>query len=61
MNSPRMVQTRTSKYVQYDAYIKFDNGDKLHLISNKDKVKLISKLEPIVKHIGISITDNTQE
>ena len=61
MNSPRMTQTHVMKYVQYDAYIKFDNGDKLHLLTEKDKAKLFSKLEPVVKHVGIPITDNTQE
>jgi hypothetical protein len=59
MNSPTMAQTHTTKYVQFAAYIKFDNGEKIHVLTEKDKVKLVLKLEPIVNKTGISITDNT--
>ena len=53
------TQSATFKNVEYDAYIKFDNGAKEYLISDKKLDRLKTKLTTLSEAINISISDNT--
>lgn len=46
--------------IVYDAYLKFDNGEKIFLTGRKDKQKLIEVLNPVVKNLNIELVDHTQ-
>lgn len=52
-------QSSTFHSSQYDAYIKFGNGEKEYLASSKDLQKVTDKIEPLSKAVGISIVDNS--
>lgn len=41
---------------EYDAYLKFQNGGKLFLISDEDEKELIDRLQPILKKLGTEIS-----
>lgn len=47
------------KNIEYDAFIKLSNNEKLFLTSDKDKKKLLNKLDRISDFFRIEITDNT--
>ncbi len=53
------MQSSSFKNVEYDAYIKFDNGEKEYLCSNKKLDKLKHKISPLAEALNIIITDNT--
>lgn len=52
------MQSSTFKNVEYDAYIKFDNGVKEYLITDKKLDRLKKKLGGLSEAIGIPISDN---
>lgn len=53
-----MVNTGTSiKHVEYRAYIKFTNEEKLYLKSNKDRDKLLSSLSELKEYLEVKIRD----
>lgn len=43
----------------YNAYAKFDNGNKIFLTSRKDKTKLLRLLRPIAADLKVELVDNT--
>lgn len=45
----------------YDAYIEFKNGEKVYLAEKKKKEKLVSKIEPLSKFLGVEINDLTEK
>ncbi|MEM9855834.1 MAG: hypothetical protein AAF843_00660 [Bacteroidota bacterium] len=53
------TQSSTFESRKFDAYIKFDNGNKEYLCSSKDLSNLKNQISPLAKVLNISITDNT--
>ena len=40
---------------EYDAYLKFENGERLFLVSDENEKSLIERLQPILKKLGTEI------
>ena len=68
VNSRRMSQkiytvhtnaSVTAKNIEYSAYLKFENGIKIHLADEKNKGKLMERLGPLRDFFGTHIQDNT--
>ena len=45
--------------VEYDAYLKFENGEKVFLSNKKDKKELLEKLKKLAVFFELEISDNT--
>ena len=43
---------------KFNAYLKFSNGEKIHLFSKKDKDAVLVKLGSVSQALGIGITDH---
>lgn len=43
----------------YNAYLKFSNGEKIHLQKTKKKEKLMAVLKPLSEAVGVEVTDNS--
>jgi len=68
INSARVSQTVYTAYssksssfssTEYNAYLKFNEGEKVFLLSGKDKTKLLKKLRDISRSLNTSVVDNT--
>ena len=44
-----------NEMVEYDAYVKFTNGEKLFLVSDEDEKELKKRLKPVIKKLGVEI------
>ena len=53
------LNSSTFKNIEFDAYIKFSNGNKAYLLSNKSKRKLMDNLQGLSLAMQTSIVDNT--
>jgi len=53
------LNSSTFKNAIYDGYIKFGDGTKVHLMSKKDKILLMTKLKEIADFLGVAVYDNT--
>lgn len=53
------AQSATFKNKEFDAYVKFTNGKKEYLLTDKKKELLIEKLRALSASLNIEITDNT--
>jgi len=49
----------TFYYTSYDAYLKFSNGQKIYLMSKKDKAALVKKLKPVAEVLKTELVDYT--
>ena len=49
----------TFSNIEYNAYLKFKEGEKVFLLSGKDKTKLLKKLRDISRSLNTSVVDNT--
>jgi hypothetical protein len=56
MYAPRTSTSSTLEYAVYNAYLKFSNGEKIHLKKARDKNKLAQILKPLSEAVGIDIT-----
>ena len=56
----RVTEGPTIRKKYYNAYLKFKNGDKVFLISRKNRISLIKKLSKLSDQLGLEITDNTE-
>lgn len=45
----------------YDAYALFDNGARVHLLSNRNKERLKKRLHKVSAFLNVSVADNTQK
>lgn len=52
-------QSSVFSSVEFDAYLKLANGDKIHLHSNRNKDKLMRVVTPLASYLNMSIDDNT--
>lgn len=55
----RTSHSTTFEYDYYNAYLKFSNGEKIHLQKTKDKEKLMAVLKPLSEAVRVEVTDNT--
>ncbi len=53
------TSSSTFTNIVYDAYLKFDNGEKIFLTGRKDKQKLIQVVNPVAKSLNVELVDNT--
>lgn len=44
----------------YDAYLEFENGEKIYLAGKKNKEKILNKIEELSKFLGVQINDLTE-
>jgi hypothetical protein len=61
--SQRMSNLASSSTIhsnEYKAYLKFNNEDKVYLLSGKKIKVLEEKLTPLAASLGLSITDNSK-
>ncbi|MBN8576162.1 MAG: hypothetical protein J0L66_04435 [Cytophagales bacterium] len=59
MYTAHTLHSSTFKSIYYNAYLKFANGEKIHLKKETDKEVLIQKLKPLSKAVEIEIVDNS--
>lgn len=45
--------------VVYNAYLKLSSGEKIHLLTGKDKDRVIKRLVPLSTGLNVEITDHT--
>lgn len=55
------LNSSTFKNLIYDGYLKFIDGEKVHLMSKKDKNVLMSKLKETAEFLEVEVYDNTQQ
>ena len=53
----RTTHSSTFENVVYNAYLKFSDGEKVHLFSGKNKEKVMEKLSPVAKELGSELID----
>jgi hypothetical protein len=53
------MSSATFSNVEYNAYLKFSDGVKVFLLSERKKARLLRKLEAIGRELDIPVTDNT--
>jgi hypothetical protein len=59
MYAPRTSTSSTLEYAVYNAYLKFSNGEKIHLQKTKNKEKLMATLKPLSEAVRVEVTDNS--
>jgi hypothetical protein len=55
----RTSHSATFEYDYYNAYLKFSNGEKIHLQKTKNKAELMAVLRPLSEGVQVEVTDNT--
>ena len=50
----------TNRYMEFIGILKFDNGEKIELIRDKDLDFVFEKLEKISQKLGTKLYDNTK-
>lgn len=53
-------QSTTFSNIEYNAYLKFNDGVKVFLLARKSKTKLLDKLNNAARVLNVSVVDNTQ-
>jgi hypothetical protein len=59
MNS--LITSRTFTDDFYDGYIKFDEDEKVYLLTHKNKARVMTTLEELSSGLGVDIVDHTIE
>ncbi|MBX2961414.1 MAG: hypothetical protein KF687_02810 [Cyclobacteriaceae bacterium] len=59
MYTAHTTHSSTFENMVYNAYLKFSNGEKIHLQKTKDKERLMTKLKPLCDTLGVDLIDNT--
>jgi hypothetical protein len=59
MYSARTTQSSTFSNTEYNAYVKFDNGEKIQLLTKRNKETLLQELQKVAKSLNVPIQDNT--
>lgn len=55
------LNSSTFKHVEYNAYLKFTNGTKIFLASDKNKIRLVNKVNAIARKLNTLVTDSTAQ
>lgn len=58
MYTAHTTQSSTFENVVYNAYVKFSTGEKIHLLREKYKDKLIKKLKTLSESLQVEIVDH---
>jgi hypothetical protein len=59
MYSARTTQSSTFSNTEYNAYVKFDNEEKIQLLNKRNKETLVRELQKVSTFLKVPITDNT--
>lgn len=59
MYTAHTTHSSTFENMVYNAYLKFSNGEKIHLQKTKNKEKLMAVLKPLSEAVQVEVTDNT--
>ena len=59
MFTPRTMNSSTFTHVEFNAYLKLYEGDKIFLLSDKNKLKLLEKANEIARMLNTSVSDHT--
>jgi hypothetical protein len=59
MYTAHTTHSSTFGHMVYNAYLKFSNGEKIHLQKTKNKEKLMAVLKPLSEAVQVEVTDNT--
>ncbi|MBX2944334.1 MAG: hypothetical protein KF725_00770 [Cyclobacteriaceae bacterium] len=59
MYTAHTTHSSTFENMVYNAYLKFSNGEKIHLQKIKNKEKLMAVLKPLSEAVQVEVTDNT--
>jgi hypothetical protein len=59
MYSARTTQSSTFSNTEYNAYIKFDNEEKIQLLNKRNKETLVRELKKVSTFLKVPVTDNT--
>jgi len=59
MSTRHTMQSTTDAYLEYNGYLKFASGKKIHVDSMKNKALLIKKLTLLSNYLDIDIVDYT--
>ena len=59
MYTARTLHSSTFEDTIYNAYLKFSNGEKIHLQKTKNKEKLMAVLKPLSDAVRVEVTDNS--
>jgi hypothetical protein len=59
MYSARTTQSSTFSNTEYNAYIKFDNEEKIQLLNKRNKETLVRELQKVSDFLKVPVTDNT--
>lgn len=59
MYTAHTSKSATFKHEVYDAYLKFSSGERILLLSKKNKDALLMRLQPFIQSLQIQILDNT--
>lgn len=60
MYAAHTTHSSTFENMVYNAYLKFSNGEKIHLQKTKNKEKLMATLRPLSQAVQVEVTDNTR-
>lgn len=52
-------QSKTFTNQEFNGFIKFDDGSKIHLLTKKKKEKLMSEMQKISAFLNVHVKDNT--
>lgn len=59
MYSAHTAKSATFSNEVYDVYMKFSSGEEVHLLSKKDKEKILKRIENFSNSLSIPVIDNT--
>ncbi len=59
MYTAHTLHSSTFEDVVYNAWLKFSNGEKIHLLKSKSKDRLMRVLKPLSEAIQVEITDHS--
>jgi hypothetical protein len=58
LHAPRTSKSSTFTHVEYRAYLKLDDGEKIMLFSHKDKTKTLTKARKLSESLSIPVADH---
>jgi hypothetical protein len=59
MYTAHTMESMTFRRTVFNAFLKFDNGEKIFLLSRKNKGDLINKIRPVVDFLDTKLVDYT--
>ena len=59
MYSAHTMNSSTFQHIEYNAYLKFSDGEKIFLLSGKNRDRIRSRLKLVAETLNIPLQDNT--